>query len=63
MTGDIGLFEAIETQRAIRYFRPDPVPTELIERLLDAAVRAPSAANKQPWAFVVVTDPAMRWGS
>ena len=36
MAEEINLFEAIDTQRAIRYFKPDPVPEELITRLLQA---------------------------
>lgn len=44
-------------RRSVRAFRPDPVPDETIERLLSAAVRAPSAGNLQAWEFVVVRDP------
>lgn len=60
MAEEIGLFEAIHTQRAIRYLKPDPVPDELITRLLDAAIRAPNAANYQRWAFIVIKDPESR---
>ncbi len=49
-------FETLYAQRAIRAFKPDPVPAELIERVIEAAIRAPSGGNRQPWAFVVVTD-------
>jgi nitroreductase len=44
-------------RRSIRQYRPDPVPDEMIEQLLQAARCAPSASNRQPWAFVVVRDP------
>jgi nitroreductase len=44
---EIGVFEAIHTARAQRCFRPDPVPEALITRILDAAIRAPSAGNAQ----------------
>ena len=54
------LFEAMYTNRAIRQFRPDPVPGELIERVLDAAIRAPSGSNRQTWRFLVLGDPAVR---
>jgi nitroreductase len=57
---EIGLFEAIHSARAIRHFRPDPVPDELITRVLDAAIQAPSAGNNQNWLFVVVTDAEQR---
>ena len=53
-------FEVVHTQRAIRKFRPDPVPQEAIWRMCDAAIRAPSGSNSQPWAFLVITDPAKR---
>jgi nitroreductase len=59
MTGDasqIGLFEAIYTQRAIRRFKQDPVPSEMIEKLVEAASKAPSGGNSQPWAFIAVDD-------
>jgi nitroreductase len=57
---DLGLFEAIQTSRALRRFKPDPVPDELITRILDAAIKAPSASNSQNWAFVVVKDGELR---
>jgi nitroreductase len=57
---EIGLFEAIHTARAIRHVKSDPVPDELIEKVVDAGIRAPSAVNYQNWLFVVVKDPALR---
>jgi nitroreductase len=53
---EVALFEAIHTARALRRLKPDPVPDELIARVLDAAIRAPSGGNAQNWAFVVVRD-------
>ena len=50
------LFEAMDGNRAMRRLRPDPVPRELLEKLVHAATRAPSAGNSQLWGFVVVTD-------
>lgn len=47
-------FEAIEARRSIREFRSDPVDRETVEKLLAAAVLAPSAKNSQPWRFTVV---------
>ncbi len=49
------LFEAIHSRRAVRKYRPDPVPKEEIKKILDAANQAPSAMNRQQWEFVVVT--------
>lgn len=46
MAEEIGLFEAMHTQRAIRYFKPDPVPDQLVRKMLEAAVHAPSGANR-----------------
>lgn len=57
---EIGVFEAMYSARALRRFKPDPVPEEAITRVLDAAIRAPSAGNSQNWAFVVVRDPGQR---
>lgn len=54
------LYEALYTTRAMRRVRPDPVPTEVIQSMLDAAIRAPSGGNSQNWRFVVVTDPDVR---
>ncbi len=57
---DPGLFEMMDTARALRVLKPDPVPNALVERLLHAATRASSAGNAQNWAFVVVRDAALR---
>ena len=59
-TAEVGVFEAMHTQRAVRRYLPDPVPDELITKVLDAAIRAPSAINGQFARFVVVTDPDKR---
>ncbi|MFC4946730.1 nitroreductase family protein [Pseudonocardia sp. GCM10023141] len=58
----VDLFEAMETCRSLRRFKPDPVPDELLEKLVHYATRAPSAGNTQLWRFIVVTDPEdRRW--
>ena len=57
MTAD-ALLELLATRRSVRRFRDDAPPRELLERLVEAAVTAPSASNKQPWRFVIVTDRA-----
>jgi nitroreductase len=54
------LFSVVGRQRACREFRADPVDDDLVERCLEAATFAPSAENRQPWAFVVVRDPEAR---
>jgi nitroreductase len=48
--------EAIAGRRSIRKFTDQPVPRELIERVLEATVQAPSGKNRQPWRFVVVGE-------
>ena len=48
--------EAIHTRRSIRRYEEKPVPEEIVEKLLAAAMSAPSANNTQPWHFVVITD-------
>ena len=56
------IFEAMNSQRAMRRLKPDPVPDELIRKVLDAAIRAPSGGNRQPWNFIVIRDPkATKW--
>lgn len=60
MTEEIGLFEAMYSQRALRYLKPDPVPDELIEKVIDAGIHAPNGGNEQRWAFVVVSDPEVK---
>jgi nitroreductase len=48
------LIETIEGRKSIRAFKPDPVPREMIEKILLLATKAPSAINLQPWEFAVV---------
>jgi nitroreductase len=57
---DDDLLGTLLTQRACRSFSADPVPDEAVERMLEAAVHAPSAENRQPWVFVVVRDAAVK---
>lgn len=52
--------ELMAARRSVREFSPDPVPRELIENAVHTATTAPSGANKQPWHFVVVSDPAVK---
>ena len=49
----------LKGRRSIRRYRPDPVPDEMIEQLLEAGQWAPSASNRQPWQFIVVRDEAI----
>ena len=54
MRGAMDLYEAIRGRRSVRQFRDEAVSPETIERVLDAALWAPSAHNAQAWRFVVV---------
>ncbi|MEE9402881.1 MAG: nitroreductase family protein [Desulfobacteria bacterium] len=49
------LYEAIKGRRSIRRFKPDPVPKEVLDRILEMAIWAPSGMNLQNWYFLVVT--------
>ncbi len=48
------LLHALRQRKSIRGYRPDPVPKHILEQILEAACRAPSAMNTQPWEFYVV---------
>ncbi len=48
--------ELVRKRRSIRKFRPDPVPDEYVEKILEAARWAMSGANGQPWEFIVIKD-------
>ncbi len=50
------VFEAIKGRRSVRRYRSEPIPNELVEKMLDAARWAPSGGNIQPWKFIVVND-------
>lgn len=51
----MNVYDAIAKRKTVRAFKSDPVPRALLEKVLKAAVKAPSSSNAQPWDFVVVT--------
>lgn len=51
---------SLASRRSVREFSPEPVPREVIEACVAAAATAPSGANKQPWRFVAISDPAIK---
>ena len=51
----MNFYEIVKKRRSIREYKSNPVPREIIERVLDAAVWAPSGMNRQPWYFYVLT--------
>ena len=50
-------WDAIRARRNVRQYKPEPVPEADLNRIAEAGWRAPSAKNRQPWDFVIVTDP------
>ena len=52
--------ERIRTRRSVRFFSTEPVPLDVVRTCIDSAAQAPSGANKQPWTFVLVTDPELK---
>jgi len=49
-------YEVIRTRRSIRSYKPDPIPEDVLKRVLEAARIAPSGSNRQPWKFIIVRD-------
>lgn len=52
----VDVYEAMQTLRAVRRLRPDPIPDDVLERVLEAATWAPTGGNAQPWRIVLVRD-------
>ncbi len=62
MAEELGLFEAMYSQRALRYIKPDAIPDELVRKVLDAGIHAPNGGNSQRWNFLVIKDTGTkRW--
>ena len=53
---DGGILETIRGRRSVRKFRPEPVPLDVLRRIVEAGTWAPSAGNRQSWEFTVVTS-------
>jgi len=52
--------ELVKARRSIRRFKPDPIPDEYVEKIIEAARWAPSGFNSQPWEFVVIKDKRLK---
>ncbi len=52
--------DAVQTRRSVREFSREEISLEAVEHCIAAAASAPSGANKQPWTYVLVTDPAIK---
>ena len=60
MTEAMDVFDTMASTRAMRRLKPDPVPDDLIRRILEAGVCAANGANRQTWRFLVVKDRAIK---
>ncbi len=54
------VYDAIRTRRSVRAYRPNPIPADVLHRVLDAARVAPSASNCQPTRLLLITNPEVR---
>lgn len=54
------LLELVTKTRSIRRFKPDPIPDDYIDKIIEVARRAPSGFNQQPWEFLVVKKPELK---
>jgi nitroreductase len=56
----VDVIEAIHARRSVRAFKPDPVPKDVLQAIMEAALRAPSWENTQPWEFAVIGGDVMK---
>ena len=57
---DAKLFDVIYSLRSIRRLKPDPIPEEILRRIVDAGTHAPSGGNRQDWGFILVRNPELK---
>jgi nitroreductase len=56
----LDFYKVIRTRRSVRSYKKDPIPEEVLNRVLDAARIAPSGGNRQPWKFILVKDDTLK---
>ncbi|MBN2733791.1 MAG: nitroreductase [Methanomicrobiaceae archaeon] len=56
MISEEQVLECILTRRSVRKYRPDKIPAEILDKIINAGIHAPSALSKQPWRFLAVSD-------
>jgi len=56
----VSLVDVVLSRRSIRRYEQKEIPKDALDKILDAGRQAPSAANRQPWHFIVVTDPEIK---
>jgi nitroreductase len=54
------VFGSLSTRRSVREFSSEPIPLDVVRHAIHTAAQAPSGAHKQPWTFVLVTDPGIK---
>jgi len=54
------LLESVKNRRSIRRFKPEPIPDEYVEKIIEVARWAPSGANSQPWEFIVIKEKELK---
>jgi nitroreductase len=59
-TNRTALYEVMSTLRAVRRLKPDPIPDDVLKRVLQAACWAPTGGNQQPWRVIVVRRPDLK---
>ncbi len=57
---DGSLLRLVRERRSVRHFESSPVPRQAIVRILEAGRHSPSGANRQPWCYIVIDDPAVK---
>ena len=53
-------YDVVRTRRSIRSYKPDPIPEEVLERVLEATRIAPSGSNRQPWRFIIIKNEELK---
>lgn len=53
-------YEVVQKRSVIRSFKPDPIPEDVVRRILEAGMHAPSGEHRQPWEFILIKNPELR---
>jgi nitroreductase len=56
----VDFYDVVRTRRSVRSFKRNPIPEEVLSRVLEATRVAPSGSNRQPWKFILVKDDALK---
>jgi nitroreductase len=58
--GRLDFYDVVQKRLSVRSYKPDPIPEDVLNRIIEAGRLAPSAKNYQPWKFIIVKDPEIR---